>query len=1088
MKRLGLFVFVSLVGMQSLQPLTAFAATRDGQRGNDTEYYTMTNDQGKLSITGSAGEYSEDVKFTEIDPAKADAEERSLLEGGVRIFNADTNPIPITDTDQTLSNQGDSCKSMPTIHWEKDNDKPADQRKKILRLLLLKNGSIVVDISRDYNPNDGVENVRDAASAAVTDGLLSFNPIEGYSQAFTALSNIQLNLTGDGNIPEETGTVRWGKLGKAYQENDQQHYDGEKPPADTSSYGITYQDRLKYKMTYKRYVNTPDRLTPKSYTGTGLNVAGAKAFGLSGDPITKILENDLPDINTPDRVRLPDGHKTINLGDKGTLECAYSFFDHFWRVVTPYNTLNPQAGQLAGKLLGKDDMKFEDWARNGDNRLVYQSYKYSAQQESMEHCANKDNSYDCVARLGGVRLDCQAKSIEATQEITPDIFADIKNPVWEKSFKKDAFIDCYKSHKELTDSKYFRDEADLADFAKRIIDNAILPPSLNPKPAPKVPEKMESAPSDTRCSLGMLGWILCPVMSFMATVNDKVYNILKGWLILAPFQVNGTTNSAAFDVWGKMRNIANIAFVIAFIYMIYAQITGKASSPGGLRSRMPRIIIAALLANASYVICGVVVDIVNVLGDSLFRILVNSNVQGSAITQYGSFEALTASITLGGGAAAGTWVVIANLAALVPILLAACIALVGTLLMLLFRQAAIIILVVISPLAFAVLALPSFDRWFDKWKGIFLQLLMIYPLFAILFGGGNMVAEIIRSNAAQNGDVLMTIFSLGIQVLPLFLIPFIIKLGGGVIAQVGGIVNDPNKGPLDALRKRAGEFRDDRKTQQRTRALNGRWGVPGYGAAIRRNERRKARDDYLASSASGAASTYAGKKTGQRVGSVAGKALNRLSGIPVGKLGQIATDDLLTDAQKAALEKQEIAEATIQSSTSPEAIKQLDEIFDPNKSVGDQQHTPEKSASIKRAVESGDLGTIDKLIDNLHKLDATERKVLVETIKASGIVSSAAHLNSKNLGMLENSNYSGGAAGLYRQAAADGFYSADTISNQSADSLRGLEKAHQSGAVSSSQYSAVAQAYRTVQSNPKLSSQMQQGAHSQASTMFRGHP
>ena len=67
-------------------------------------------------------------------------------------------------------------------------------------------------------------------------------------------------------------------------------------------------------------------------------------------------------------------------------------------------------------------------------------------------------------------------------------------------------------------------------------------------------------------------------------------------------------------VWTYLRNITNIIFVIFFLIVIYSQITGIGISNYGIKRTLPRIIIAAILVNLSYLICILAVDVSNILG------------------------------------------------------------------------------------------------------------------------------------------------------------------------------------------------------------------------------------------------------------------------------------------------------------------------------------------------------------------------------------------------------------------------------------------------------------------------------------------
>lgn len=764
------------------------------------------------------------------------------------------------------------------------------------------------------------------------------------------------------------------------------------------------------------------------------------------------------------------------LGDEGSLTCTYEFYNYFWRFITRYDAKNLQPGPLAGKLLGEPGMKFSDWANNADHRLQYMAYRENARNNIINHCSEKIDMYECINKIDATRKTCQAQAIGKSEDATQQTLNNVRSDYWKDQTDEKKFVECFAAKTEHVTDEYFADKKDQELFAQKIVDTTVFPPSLNPTAAEKVTR--DPAPDDTQCSIGMLGWILCPVLSFIASVNDKVYDILKNWLVLAPFQTSdGGSNAAAYDTWQKFRDIANVMFIVAFVAIIYAQITGRASSEYGLRRRMPRIIIVALLVNISYILCGVLVDIINVTGDSLFRLLVNTTIEGSGVSQYATWEKIVANVTLAGGAAAGTLALLGNLAALVPMLLAAFIAMVTTFLVLLFRQAAIILLVILSPLAFAMLVLPSTEKWFNKWKDFFLQLLFIYPVFALVFGGSNMAAEIIRGSAEESGEVLLSIFSLAVQVLPLFLIPLILKLGSSVANRFTGILDrQSGKGFIGGLKQGASEFRDDRKVQQQTRAASGRGGALfAYGSLIRANQRRQTKGLYAKSMASKNTAQYVGTS---KLGGLAAQGSAGGGLLTAANLKQAAKDALRKEAHKAEQENHEAELVKIENGDH----RDLDQLMEAAIPGNDDGHRSDRSASIQKVVESGDVGKIDKLVDNVAKLTEFEREVLADAIEKSGIQGKAAHLDASATEAIRNNTVGGGSASLYRSAVERGNYSAETVASQDAHALTNLA----GSGITTAQVEEIRSHFRAAKANGKLNSRMSYATRSAGDRHFGG--
>lgn len=383
------------------------------------------------------------------------------------------------------------------------------------------------------------------------------------------------------------------------------------------------------------------------------------------------------------------------------------------------------------------------------------------------------------------------------------------------------------------------------------LTNAAIRDSLNDAVAAQ--DKFENTPvidveeeqeDGTSCALDNIGWIICPVASTIAKFNDSLFSILERLLGVNPsmFDTSGN-NAATYATWKAVRNIANAAFVIAFLIIIYSQLTGAGITNYGMKKMLPKLVIAAVLVNLSFWACAIAVDISNILGSSVHDLFTDylGNASGTQ-NNLGGWDQLTGWLLAGGGTALavggaaitiGTYGFLGALALLIPLGVTALIAVLTVVFVLTARQAFIIILVVISPLAFVAYLLPNTESWFDKWRKFFFSLLLIYPIIGALFGGSQLAAAIIRAGA---DDALTYILSLVVQVVPLFLVPIILRFSGGLIGKVAGMINNPNRGPFDRMKKAGASFAERRKGFRmddrvaRTNAIRkGKNGIDGGG-------------------------------------------------------------------------------------------------------------------------------------------------------------------------------------------------------------------------------------------------------------------
>ena len=174
---------------------------------------------------------------------------------------------------------------------------------------------------------------------------------------------------------------------------------------------------------------------------------------------------------------------------------------------------------------------------------------------------------------------------------------------------------------------------------------------------------------------------------------------------------------------------------------------------------------------------------------------------------------LSGGAIIGGIGAAG--LSLSSLALLIPILFSALSAILLVILILVSRQALITLLVIISPLAFVAYVLPNTSHWFDRWRKTFTTMLMIFPIVALLFSGSKLAATVVRLTGGADMDLL----SLGIQALPLFAVPAILKSMGGVLTRIGALTNDKSKGLLDRGRNRLQSSVDMAKKKATSRDL-----------------------------------------------------------------------------------------------------------------------------------------------------------------------------------------------------------------------------------------------------------------------------
>ena len=327
--------------------------------------------------------------------------------------------------------------------------------------------------------------------------------------------------------------------------------------------------------------------------------------------------------------------------------------------------------------------------------------------------------------------------------------------------------------------------------------------------------------TSTSCDVQGIGWIICPVSNWLADGIDFMYSALQEFLKTKPLETTNQ-NSGIYLAWVIMRNISNVAFIVAFLVIIYSQLTSVGISNYGVKKMLPRLVIAAVLVNLSFTFCAVLLDLSNVTGyafqDAFMGIKNTISTVGENTGVGWTWSEVIVMILSNGALAGGVVATVAMGAELLPLALSALVGIGLVLLLVLLimaaRQALIVILIIISPLAFVCYLLPGTEKWFKKWRDLFFTMLVFFPAFAVIFGGAQLAGIIIIQNATGANGGIMQILGMVVQVIPLALAPIIMKLSGGVLGKFAGFVNDKNKGLYDRTKNWSKDRRETIKNKK----------------------------------------------------------------------------------------------------------------------------------------------------------------------------------------------------------------------------------------------------------------------------------
>ncbi len=327
---------------------------------------------------------------------------------------------------------------------------------------------------------------------------------------------------------------------------------------------------------------------------------------------------------------------------------------------------------------------------------------------------------------------------------------------------------------------------------------------------------------DNSCKVdGGMAHIICPLMMTLSNIVEGSMDFISKQFL--EIESSLISNDQTKEAWGGFRNLANILFVIAFLVIVFSQVSNVGISNYGIKKLLPRLVILAIVVNLSFYISAIFVDLSNMLGYGLSNMFslagIDDDIRFSSAVDVG--ETTVAVLALSAGGAIALW---AALPTLLGSLLVGVVAVIMVILMLIARKAIVLLLVVVSPLAFASMILPNTEVLFKKWKDLMLGMLLLFPIIGLVWGGSNLASHIIVGSAT---DVVMQIIGIVVSVVPLVAIWPLAKGALNATGKLGAAINSAG-GKLQEATK---QYSDSSRFGDVSRGLQ-------HGKAMRKAKRR----------------------------------------------------------------------------------------------------------------------------------------------------------------------------------------------------------------------------------------------------------
>lgn len=657
-----------------------------------------------------------------------------------------------------------------------------------------------------------------------------------------------------------------------------------------------------------------------------------------------------------------------------------------------------------------------------------------------------------------------------------------------------AFDGCYDQlsqdfTKDVDNEALHQCMSDRTGYSREDIDDALNPP-LNVN-------------TTSECEVVGMGWVICQASKLLGKITDGVFVVLKELMKVPSLDKNTSGGKDLFEVWSSMRNIANVLFVILFLIVIYSQLTNAGIDNYGLKKLVPRLLVAVILVNVSYYICAILVDLSNVLGGTL-KYTLERFALPVRIDFDGFNQVASAAVVVGAG-----FMLYMNIFALFPIIVSGLIAMFIAVILLLAREAIIIILIVVSPIAFVLNILPNTQKWFERWWGFFFMALMMYPIIAVVYAGSKIAAGIISATAPEESatQIIFAILVLGVQTIPLFIVPLIMKASGSVFERFTGVINNPNKGPMDWAKKRSNEWKDDKNKLRSSKSITSNSKSP-YG----RIQKSKAKRDFATKNTKeqlkgDALKNYlaqpdVAKELSDKAALGAAGASHNIpfadpnSGgtIENAKSARQKAQERIANSMRDAELNVEIEEVTAEEAVLDDenrSLKELESMAAKGEDLnGNSVSERTQAAAMKKVAKTGDVERIESLIRSLQQMEqggsGMLRRSLADGIDASGASGHAVHLGSAGTSKIRSGEaFSSGTPDavnkLYADANNSGHYSSGTMSSQHAQSLAGLKKAMDSGAINSTSAATLKNTAQSVAQSSRLTTRMSNSAQREIS-------
>jgi hypothetical protein len=219
----------------------------------------------------------------------------------------------------------------------------------------------------------------------------------------------------------------------------------------------------------------------------------------------------------------------------------------------------------------------------------------------------------------------------------------------------------------------------------------------------------------------VLGWILYPIIWLMGQLVILLISILIG---VAQYNDFLGSNAVSYG-WTLVRDLCNMFFIVILLIIAFASILRIESY--NLKTWLPKLLIMAILINFSKLICGVFIDVAQVI--MLTFVDAFKGMAGANLTEMLGISKVLSFETSGTDDVTG-WTILGSVILALIFTIISVIVILSMLVMLAMRIIMIWIYVVLSPLAYLLASFPQGQSYSQRWWSDFSKNLIIGPVLA----------------------------------------------------------------------------------------------------------------------------------------------------------------------------------------------------------------------------------------------------------------------------------------------------------------------------------------------------------------------